>query len=68
MPFTLPGETVPSRIKSQGTVMSITTPSPDRQEPHCRHFGPDGVNGTCGSLHAAARGRRGSIAVSSGSW
>lgn len=49
VPFTLPGETVAiARIKSQGTVMSITTPSPDRQEPHCRHFGPDGVNGTCG--------------------
>lgn len=49
VPFTLPGETVAiARIKNQGTVMSITTPSPDRQEPHCRHFGPDGVNGTCG--------------------
>ncbi|MDM9647652.1 class I SAM-dependent RNA methyltransferase [Rhizobium sp. S163] len=49
VPFTLPGETVAiARVKSQGTVMSITTPSPDRQEPHCRHFGPDGVNGTCG--------------------
>jgi 23S rRNA (uracil1939-C5)-methyltransferase len=49
VPFTLPGETVAiARIKSQGTVMSITTPSPDRQEPLCRHFGPDGVNGTCG--------------------
>ncbi|WP_160004991.1 class I SAM-dependent RNA methyltransferase [Rhizobium sp. 18055] len=49
VPFTLPGETVAiARIKNQGTVMSITTPSPDRQEPQCRHFGPDGVNGTCG--------------------
>jgi 23S rRNA (uracil1939-C5)-methyltransferase len=37
-----------ARVKSQGTIMSITTPSPDRQEPPCRHFGPDGVNGTCG--------------------
>lgn len=49
MPFSLPGETVAiARVKSQGTIMSITTPSPDRQEPPCRHFGPDGVNGTCG--------------------
>ncbi|MBB6482949.1 class I SAM-dependent RNA methyltransferase [Rhizobium lusitanum] len=49
VPFTLPGETVAiARVKSQGTLMSITTASPDRQEPHCRHFGPHGVNGTCG--------------------
>ncbi|MDE1993941.1 MAG: class I SAM-dependent RNA methyltransferase [Rhizobiaceae bacterium] len=49
VPFTLPGETVAiARVKSQGTLMSITSASPDRQEPHCRHFGPDGVNGTCG--------------------
>lgn len=49
VPFALPGETVAiARVKSQGTVMSIASASPDRQEPHCRHFGPDGVNGTCG--------------------
>ena len=49
VPFSLPGETVAiARVKSQGTIMSITTPSPDRQEPACRHFGPDGLNGTCG--------------------
>ncbi|QND15355.1 class I SAM-dependent RNA methyltransferase [Rhizobium leguminosarum] len=49
VPFSLPGETVAiARVKSQGTIMSITTPSADRQEPPCRHFGPDGVNGTCG--------------------
>lgn len=49
VPFALPGETVSiARVKSEGTVMSIATPSPDRQEPACRHFGPDGVNGTCG--------------------
>ncbi len=49
VPFSLPGETVAiARVTSQGTIMSITTPSPDRQEPPCRHFGPDGVNGTCG--------------------
>ncbi|TCR93482.1 class I SAM-dependent RNA methyltransferase [Rhizobium sp. BK376] len=49
VPFTLPGETVAiARVKNQGTVMSITTPSPERQEPVCRHFGPDGVNGACG--------------------
>ncbi|MGO4482708.1 class I SAM-dependent RNA methyltransferase [Rhizobium pisi] len=49
VPFSLPGETVAiARVKSQGTIMSITTSSPDRQEPACRHFGPDGLNGTCG--------------------
>ncbi|NKL78783.1 RsmD family RNA methyltransferase [Rhizobium leguminosarum] len=49
VPFSLPGETVAiARVKSQGTIMSIKTPSPDRQEPPCRHFGLDGVNGTCG--------------------
>ncbi len=36
VPFSLPGETVAiARVKSQGTIMSITTPSPDRQEPPC---------------------------------
>ncbi|AYG65394.1 MULTISPECIES: class I SAM-dependent RNA methyltransferase [unclassified Rhizobium] len=49
VPFTLPGENVAiARVKSQGTLMSIASASPDRQEPHCRHFGPHGVNGTCG--------------------
>ncbi|QSY95211.1 class I SAM-dependent RNA methyltransferase [Rhizobium bangladeshense] len=49
VPFSLPGETVAiARVKSHGTIMSIAAPSPDRQEPPCRHFGPDGVNGTCG--------------------
>ncbi len=49
VPFTLPGETVAiARVKSGGTLMSIASASPDRREPHCRHFGPDGVNGTCG--------------------
>ncbi|MBZ9789416.1 class I SAM-dependent RNA methyltransferase [Rhizobium sp. 3T7] len=49
VPFTLPGETVAiARVKNHGTLMSIATPSGDRQDPPCRHFGPDGVNGTCG--------------------
>jgi len=49
VPFTLPGENVAiARVKSQGTLMSISVASPDRQEPHCRHFGPHGVNGACG--------------------
>lgn len=49
VPFALPGETVAvAQVKDHGTIMSIAKPSPDRQEPLCRHFGPDGVNGTCG--------------------
>ncbi len=49
VPFALPGETVSvARIKNQGTLISLLTPSPERQAPACRHFGPDGVNGTCG--------------------
>ncbi|KAA6483766.1 class I SAM-dependent RNA methyltransferase [Rhizobium rhizogenes] len=49
VPFALPGETVAiARVKSEGTLMSIASASPDRREPHCRHFGTDGVNGTCG--------------------
>lgn len=49
VPFALPGETVNiARVKNQGTVMSHVTTAPERQPPACRHFGPDGVNGTCG--------------------
>ncbi len=49
VPFTLPGETVAiARVKDQGTIMSITEAAPERREPACRHFGPDGKNGTCG--------------------
>jgi 23S rRNA (uracil1939-C5)-methyltransferase len=49
VPFALPGEKVAiARVRNQGTIMSILAPSPDRREPPCRHFGPDGVNGTCG--------------------
>ncbi len=49
VPFALPGETVSvARIKNQGTLISLQTPSPERQAPACRHFGPDGLNGTCG--------------------
>ena len=49
VPFTLPGETVAvARVKNHGTVMSMSVVSPDRVEPPCVHFGPDGKNGTCG--------------------
>ncbi|MGE6782394.1 class I SAM-dependent RNA methyltransferase [Ensifer adhaerens] len=48
-PFTLPGESVALAVnKSHGTLISLREASPERVEPHCRHFGPDGVNGTCG--------------------
>lgn len=49
VPFSLPGETVSiARVKDQGTIMSIGEVSPERVEPKCRHFGPDGKGGTCG--------------------
>lgn len=49
VPFTLPGETVAvARVKSQGTVMSMSVVSPERVAPPCVHFGPEGKNGTCG--------------------
>lgn len=49
VPFTLPGETVTLAVnKQQGTVMSLLAPSPERVAPACRHFGPEGENGTCG--------------------
>ncbi|MCZ4090072.1 class I SAM-dependent RNA methyltransferase [Sinorhizobium psoraleae] len=48
-PFTLPGESVALAVnKAHGTLISVRDASPDRAEPKCRHFGPDGVNGTCG--------------------
>ena len=49
VPFALPGETVSvARVKNHGTLIALTAASPERQTPPCRHFGPDGVNGTCG--------------------
>ncbi|MCO6186879.1 class I SAM-dependent RNA methyltransferase [Rhizobium sp. L1K21] len=49
VPFTCPGDTVKiAREKNQGMMMALTTPSLQRATPACRHFGPDGVNGTCG--------------------
>ncbi len=49
VPFALPGETVAiAKVKDHGTVMSITEASPERRAPACRHFGPEGKNGTCG--------------------
>ena len=58
VPFALPGEEVAiARVKNQGTIMAIQTPSPDRIAPLCAHFGPDGENGTCGGCslqHLAA--------------
>ncbi|OAP40860.1 RNA methyltransferase [Sinorhizobium glycinis] len=58
-PFTLPGETVALAVnKAHGTLISLKEASPERTEPRCRHFGPDGVNGTCGGCtlqHASDR-------------
>jgi len=42
-PLTLPGETVMANVSGErGQVVSITTPSADRVEPPCRHFGECG--------------------------
>lgn len=52
VPFTLPGETVSIAVnKTEGTVMSQRDFSPARQTPPCRHFGPEGKNGTCGGCN-----------------
>ncbi|SMC91867.1 class I SAM-dependent RNA methyltransferase [Rhizobium sp. RU36D] len=49
VPFALPGETVSvARVKDRGTIMSMSTISPERVTPRCRHFGPEGKGGTCG--------------------
>lgn len=49
VPFSHPGDRLKAAVeKSQGTIIALTDPSPDRAEPQCRHFGPDGVNGACG--------------------
>lgn len=49
VPFSHPGDRLKAAVeKSQGTIMALTEPSPDRIAPQCRHFGPEGVNGACG--------------------
>ncbi|MBX9457759.1 MAG: class I SAM-dependent RNA methyltransferase [Rhizobium sp.] len=49
VPFTLPGETVAvARVKNHGMPMSWSKTSPERVEPRCRHFGPEGKGGACG--------------------
>ncbi|MCM2294534.1 class I SAM-dependent RNA methyltransferase [Allorhizobium sp. BGMRC 0089] len=49
VPYSLPGETVTvARVKNEASLFSILTPSPDRIEPVCRHFGPEGKGGACG--------------------
>ncbi|MDB5525923.1 MAG: rumA, partial [Rhizobium sp.] len=49
VPFTLPGEDVAiARVKSESSVMSWASTSPDRVAPKCRHFGPEGDGGACG--------------------
>lgn len=49
VPFTLPGESVAvARVKNHGVPMSWAKTSPDRVDPRCRHFGPEGKGGACG--------------------
>lgn len=53
VPFTIPGERVRVRLGHahdadiSGRLLDVLTPSPDRVEPHCRHFGP-GAEAPCG--------------------
>lgn len=49
VPFTLPGETVAvARVKNHGMPISWSKTSPERVDPRCRHFGPEGKGGACG--------------------
>lgn len=49
VPFTLPGEEAAvARDKDQGTLIALKHAAPERVEPPCPHFGPDGIGGACG--------------------
>ncbi len=49
VPFTLPGETVEAELAGERAIVSrIVTPSGDRREPPCRHFG---LCGGCSLQH-----------------
>lgn len=49
VPFALPGESVAvAREKNRGTMIAIKTAAPERVDPPCPHFGPDGLGGACG--------------------
>lgn len=53
VPFTIPGERVRARLGQafdadvSGRLLDVLSPSPDRVEPRCRHFGP-GAAAPCG--------------------
>ena len=50
VPYTLPGETVRAEVDGErATLLEVTTASPDRIAPICRHFG---VCGGCALQHA----------------
>lgn len=50
VPFALPGEAVSiAREKNRGTLIAIKTAAPERVDPPCPHFGPNGLGGACGS-------------------
>jgi 23S rRNA (uracil1939-C5)-methyltransferase len=49
VPFTLPGDRITAAVdKGRGTLMAVLTPSADRAEPPCPHFGPDSDDAQCG--------------------
>lgn len=49
VPFALPGESVSvAAHRDRGTLIAVKQASPERVEPPCPHFGPDGIGGACG--------------------
>ncbi|TPW26213.1 class I SAM-dependent RNA methyltransferase [Pararhizobium mangrovi] len=52
VPFTLPRETATvAREGETGTLIALTQAAPERAEPPCPHFGPDGEGGACGGCN-----------------
>ena len=61
VPYAIPGERVRVEIVQEkarwarARLVAVVTPSPDRIEPPCSYFGPDGCGGSCGQHIAYTR-------------